>query len=49
MCPECHQPWALTADQDEAGFLVVCRFCEYERPVVFPRPRPIPTIEAVAD
>ncbi len=46
MCPQCHRPWALTAGTDDTGFVVICRYCEYERPVELPRPRSAPAAEA---
>ena len=47
MCPQCRTPWALTASTDDGGFLVICRYCTYERPVGLPRPRSAPAIEAL--
>jgi hypothetical protein len=41
--------WALGAVRDASGFLVVCRFCEYQRPVVLPRQAGPPAIEMVSD
>lgn len=38
LCPKCHELWALSAVQNDNGFVVVCRHCDYQRPVlVLPR------------
>ena len=34
LCPSCRTMWALTAVQSQDGFVVVCRRCDYRRPVL---------------
>ena len=35
-CPQCRQPWSLTATRTGDGFLVSCRVCDYAQAVVIP-------------
>ncbi|HSR24923.1 MAG TPA: hypothetical protein VLW53_15320 [Candidatus Eisenbacteria bacterium] len=39
LCPGCKQLWALTAVRNDAGFLVICRHCDYRRLVSVPEQR----------
>ena len=35
-CPQCRQPWSLTATHTGSGFLVTCRACDYSQAVNLP-------------
>jgi Zn ribbon nucleic-acid-binding protein len=35
-CPQCRQPWSLTATHTGDGFLVTCRACDYSQAVAIP-------------
>ena len=48
LCPRCRQLWALTAVAGDSGFLVVCRYCAYQRAAV-PAQRRAPACETSAD
>jgi hypothetical protein len=32
-CPQCRSLWALAAVRNDSGFVVLCRYCDYLRPV----------------
>lgn len=49
MCPMCRRPWALTADRDVPGFVVICRYCSYQREVAIPGQAGPRDREALAD
>jgi Zn ribbon nucleic-acid-binding protein len=41
-CPQCRQPWSLTATHTGGGFLVTCRACDYSQSVSIPEPPEAP-------